>query len=43
MGLRHVVVTSVDRDDLADKGAGHFAATIRALKREAAATARSRC
>jgi len=31
MGLRHVVVTSVDRDDLADKGAGHFAATIRAL------------
>jgi lipoic acid synthetase len=32
MGLRHVVVTSVDRDDLADKGAGHYAATIRALK-----------
>ena len=32
MGLRHVVVTSVDRDDLADKGANHFAATIRALK-----------
>src|SRR6187431_3192606 len=32
MGLRHVVVTSVDRDDLADRGAGHFAATIRALK-----------
>ena len=32
MGLSHVVVTSVDRDDLADKGAGHFAATIRALK-----------
>ena len=31
MGLRHVVVTSVDRDDLADKGAGHYAATIRAL------------
>ncbi len=32
MGLRHVVVTSVDRDDLPDRGAGHFAATIRALK-----------
>ncbi len=32
MGLRHVVVTSVDRDDLPDKGAGHFAATIRALR-----------
>jgi lipoyl synthase len=32
MGLSHVVVTSVDRDDLADRGAGHYAATIRALK-----------
>jgi lipoic acid synthetase len=32
MGLKHVVVTSVDRDDVADRGAGHFAATIRALK-----------
>ncbi|HXV02827.1 MAG TPA: lipoyl synthase [Gaiellaceae bacterium] len=32
MGLQHVVVTSVDRDDLPDKGAGHFAATVRALK-----------
>jgi lipoyl synthase len=32
MGLSHVVVTSVDRDDLEDRGAGHFAATIRALK-----------
>jgi lipoic acid synthetase len=32
MGLEHVVVTSVDRDDLKDKGAGHFAATVRALK-----------
>ena len=31
MGLRHVVVTSVDRDDVDDRGAGHFAATIRAL------------
>jgi lipoyl synthase len=32
MQLEHVVVTSVDRDDLPDRGAGHFAATIRALK-----------
>ena len=32
MELRHVVITSVDRDDLADKGAGHYAATIRAVK-----------
>jgi len=32
MGLKHVVVTSVDRDDLPDRGAGHYAATIRALK-----------
>jgi lipoic acid synthetase len=35
MGLKHVVVTSVDRDDLPDKGAGHYAATIRALKAKA--------
>jgi lipoic acid synthetase len=33
MDLRHVVVTSVDRDDLPDRGAAHYAATIRALKR----------
>jgi len=32
MDLRHVVVTSVDRDDLDDRGAAHYAATIRALK-----------
>jgi lipoyl synthase len=32
MELRHVVVTSVDRDDVPDRGAGHYAATIRALK-----------
>jgi lipoyl synthase len=32
MQLKHVVVTSVDRDDLPDKGAAHYAATIRALK-----------
>jgi lipoic acid synthetase len=35
MGLAHVVVTSVDRDDLPDRGAGHFAATIRALRAQA--------
>jgi lipoic acid synthetase len=34
MGLRHVVVTSVTRDDLADGGARQFAATIRALRAE---------
>jgi lipoic acid synthetase len=33
MGLGHVVVTSVDRDDLADRGAEHWAKTIRALRR----------
>jgi lipoyl synthase len=32
MQLEHVVVTSVDRDDLPDRGAGHYAATIRALR-----------
>ena len=32
LGLRHVVVTSVDRDDLPDGGAAHFAATARAIK-----------
>ncbi|WP_315711877.1 MULTISPECIES: lipoyl synthase [unclassified Bradyrhizobium] len=32
LGLAHVVVTSVDRDDLADGGAGHIAATIRAIR-----------
>ncbi len=33
LGLRHVVVTSVTRDDLADGGANHFAEVIRAIKR----------
>jgi len=33
MGLSYVVVTSVDRDDLPDGGAGHFVAAIRALRR----------
>ena len=32
MGLRHVVVTSVTRDDLPDGGAAHFAETIRAIR-----------
>jgi lipoyl synthase len=32
LGLHHVVVTSVDRDDLADGGAAHFARTIRAIR-----------
>jgi lipoic acid synthetase len=33
MGLRHVVLTSVDRDDLADGGAGIFAATVTEIRR----------
>ncbi len=32
LGLNHIVVTSVDRDDLADGGAEHFAQTIRAIR-----------
>jgi lipoic acid synthetase len=32
LGLNHIVVTSVDRDDLADGGAQHFADTIRAIR-----------
>jgi lipoic acid synthetase len=32
LGLAHVVVTSVDRDDLDDGGGAHFAATIRAIR-----------
>jgi lipoic acid synthetase len=35
LGLRHVVITSVDRDDLPDGGAAHFAAVIRALRQAA--------
>jgi lipoic acid synthetase len=38
LALTHVVVTSVDRDDLDDGGAAHFAATIRAIRKEAPAT-----
>ena len=33
IGLDYVVLTSVDRDDLTDQGAGHFARTIREIKR----------
>jgi lipoic acid synthetase len=33
LGLRHTVITCVDRDDLADGGAAHWAETIRAVKR----------
>ncbi len=38
MGLSHVVVTSVDRDDLPDGGAGHFAKVITAIREHAPAT-----
>jgi lipoic acid synthetase len=38
LGLAHVVVTSVDRDDLEDGGAGHFARVIRAIRASAPAT-----
>ena len=33
MGLEHIVITSVDRDDLPDGGAGHFVKGINALRR----------
>ena len=38
LGLRHVVITSVDRDDLADGGARHFARVIKAVRDAAPAT-----
>jgi lipoic acid synthetase len=38
LGLAHIVVTSVDRDDLDDGGAGHFAQTIVAIRAAAPAT-----
>jgi lipoic acid synthetase len=38
LGLSHVVVTSVDRDDLDDGGAAHFAAVIRAIRRQCPTT-----
>jgi len=38
LGLKHVVVTSVDRDDVEDGGAEHFAQTIRAIRRQSPET-----
>jgi lipoic acid synthetase len=38
LGLKHVVITSVDRDDLADGGADHFAQTIRAIREHSPGT-----
>jgi len=35
LGLKHIVITSVDRDDLDDGGAGHFARTIGAIRKAA--------
>lgn len=35
LGLKHAVITSVDRDDVADNGAGHFLKTIQAVKTHA--------
>ncbi|HET8579010.1 MAG TPA: lipoyl synthase [Methylomirabilota bacterium] len=37
LGLEYIVITSVNRDDLADGGASHFAATVRAVRRHAPA------
>lgn len=38
LGLKHVVITSVDRDDLEDGGAEHFAKTVRAVRRRSPET-----
>jgi lipoic acid synthetase len=38
LGLEHVVVTSVDRDDLADGGAAHFAQVVAAIRKESPTT-----
>ena len=38
LGLNHVVITSVDRDDVEDGGAEHFAQTIRAVRRQSSDT-----
>jgi lipoic acid synthetase len=35
LGLKHAVVTSVDRDDVADNGAGHFHKTVAAIRKHA--------
>ncbi len=39
MGLEYVVITSVDRDDLADSGASHYAACVQAIKKHSPKTA----
>jgi lipoic acid synthetase len=38
LGLRHVVITSVNRDDLADGGAGHFVACVNAVRQRSVGT-----
>ena len=38
LGLKHIVITSVDRDDLADGGAGHFVAVVDAVRDKAPQT-----
>ena len=38
LGLKYVVITSVDRDDLPDRGAGHFVDCIRAVRERSPAT-----
>jgi lipoic acid synthetase len=38
LGLNHVVITSVDRDDIEDGGAAHFAQTIRAIRKQSPGT-----
>ena len=43
MGFSHSVITSVDRDDLDDGGAAHFAAVIRAIRARCRRQRRSRC
>ena len=42
MGLRHAVITSVDRDDLPDYGAGAFVGVIRQIRRQSPEAPRSR-
>lgn len=39
MGIRHAVITSVTRDDLPDGGAGHYAKTVRTLRKNSPETA----
>ena len=43
MALEHVVITSVNRDELADGGAGVYASTIREVRTLLPGSARSRC